>query len=241
MFKGLYRYAIHCFSLLLAFSCSPKVTLNVKSSLPPIDYRELIYVLPLDKTIPESSTQLGNVRVDGSESGPVCDFKSVLQHLKLEARKAGGNAIKIIDYNQPGSDGNKCHELEAIILKLTNDQYQGLKTTQNHENNGQIAIHFYRFSGKGNSDEFEVFVNDKLGDTLKKNSKFTVMSAAHEPTLIWAKSKWKYNLNLPKKPAGKYYVRCSLKQGLISYKPVFELVENPVGKLEFELLKADEQ
>ena len=105
-------------SIFIFFACNPKVSTNITKNYNPIDYKKDIVVFGINEQIPEKTEILGTVKVGDSGFTTNCSFEVVLNCAKLEARKAGGNAIKIIEHNLPSALGSQCHRIKAEILKI---------------------------------------------------------------------------------------------------------------------------
>ena len=108
-------------ALLMAFSsCSPKISTSLSKSYPALDYQQEVAVIELDQPEPARSEVLGQVRIGDTGFTTDCKYEVVLDKAKMEARKAGGNAIKIVEHQQPTAFGSACHRITAKILKVEN-------------------------------------------------------------------------------------------------------------------------
>lgn len=106
--------------LIVAFySCSPRISTSLSKSYPPLDYKQEVVVYGLDKPIPPNSEEIGQVKVGDSGFSTKCNYDIVLDNAKLEARKVGGNAIKITRHKTPDL-WSSCHRITALILKIEN-------------------------------------------------------------------------------------------------------------------------
>ncbi|MEN8204037.1 MAG: hypothetical protein ABFS28_15675 [Bacteroidota bacterium] len=106
-------------------SCSPTVTTSLSQNYPPLDYDQEVMVFHLDQNQPKQAVVLGEVKIGDSGFSINCGYPVVLKKAKLEARKLGGNAIKIIKHKLPHPLGSTCHRITAIILRVENiDEYE---------------------------------------------------------------------------------------------------------------------
>ena len=113
-------------AIVLAFtSCSPKVVTNIQRSFPVDNTQECgaIAVLEAGQALPAGSEVFGTVKIgDTGFTTKGGDYASVLERAKEEARKAGGNAIRITEHKSP--DGHSTiHRINAEILKLSDEAF----------------------------------------------------------------------------------------------------------------------
>jgi hypothetical protein len=106
-------------ALILLSSCNPKVITSISHSYPALDYKQEVMVLGLTQLEPEKAEVLGLVRIGDTGFTTNCSYDIVVESAKLEARKAGGNMIKITDHTLPSVLGSSCHQITARILKVT--------------------------------------------------------------------------------------------------------------------------
>lgn len=103
--------------LLINFiSCSPKVTIQSRGDYIPIPYDQEMVVIEINKQRPDKSRVIGIVKIGDKGFTINCGYNEVVYLLKIEARKMGGNAIKIISHTLPSPFGSTCHRIEAQVL-----------------------------------------------------------------------------------------------------------------------------
>ena len=107
-------------------SCSPKITTRLYKNFPPLDFTQEIKVLAITDSIPVKSTQLGTVKLEDSGMTTKCKYDDLIEVAKNEARKVGGNVIKVIEHIPPHSEMHgftfvysNCHQITVLILKIT--------------------------------------------------------------------------------------------------------------------------
>lgn len=112
------KYSL-AYSLLLLLnifsSCSPNVTSNTIVSRSPIDYNEKIELIELNQIAPIESIVIAKIKIEDTGFTNKCDYYTVLETAKLEARKLGGNAIKLTKHTLPNA-WSTCHRIEADVL-----------------------------------------------------------------------------------------------------------------------------
>ena len=107
------------FLIFILAGCAAKVQTTITQNYEPLDYREEVMVLYLNDSVPENAIEIGEVKVGDSGLTMKCDYSTVIQAAQMEARKAGGNAIKIIQHKTPDLFSS-CHRITAKILKIQN-------------------------------------------------------------------------------------------------------------------------
>ena len=148
--------------MLLFISCSPKVRTSIIKSYKAIDTKTEIVVIDLDREAPENSEILGTVKTGDSGFSTNCGYDVMININKQEARKAGGNATKIISHRFPSAMGSTCHRITANILKVENIENYALANEEQELLDVDYAIlNVYRFGGLGSL----VGYNLRLGDS----------------------------------------------------------------------------
>lgn len=99
-------------------SCSLKITTSITKRYQPIDFKKDVVILRLDQEIPEKAEIIGEVKVQDTGLSVNCGYDVTIDKVKTEARKIGGNAIKIIKHKKPELLGSSCHRITAAILKI---------------------------------------------------------------------------------------------------------------------------
>jgi hypothetical protein len=104
------------YSLVLLCSCSPRITTSLIKKEKPLSKNSIVIVYDKNDTLPSAFEKLGTVQV----ADPGLNSKSyyiVFDAAKLEARKAGGNAIQILKLRIPNI-WNSAYSLTASILNI---------------------------------------------------------------------------------------------------------------------------
>jgi hypothetical protein len=114
MKKGLILFV----SLLLVFSsCDPRVTTQLYKRYPPLNPQDNVIILGLSDLIPDDAEILGELKIGDTGFSVDCNYEIVIMLAKTEARKVGGNAIKITYHAFPDFVST-CHRIQAKILKI---------------------------------------------------------------------------------------------------------------------------
>ena len=113
---------LHCLILaaaLLLAGCSPKIVPQISKQASPLSSTAEVTVIDLDAPQPENAEVIGTVRIgdNGFTSAKAGSYENVISLAKEEARRAGGNAIKITYHESPDSQSS-VHRIKATILKV---------------------------------------------------------------------------------------------------------------------------
>lgn len=109
---------------ILAFglcSCSPKVHKHIIKEMHPVGNDTEVTVYGIGDVVPENAEVIGNVSVLDGGFTSHCDWETVLETAKQEARAAGGNGIEIVQHSYPGQNGSSCHQITAYMLNISDD------------------------------------------------------------------------------------------------------------------------
>jgi hypothetical protein len=84
-------------------------------SLPPDAPVKVFY----KEDIPAGSEEIGQVRISDTGFSTNCDSLTVINRIKNEARKAGGNAVLITKHKKPSVWGSSCHQMTATVMNVS--------------------------------------------------------------------------------------------------------------------------
>jgi hypothetical protein len=82
-------------------SCTPRITTSISRPLEPVHYKQEILMFGLNVAQPPHATEIGIVKIRDSGFTVNCGWDAVIEDAKMEARNAGGNAIKITRHIPP--------------------------------------------------------------------------------------------------------------------------------------------
>ena len=230
------------FAIIFLYSCNPKVSTKLTRSLPPLDFRQDVLVFGLDQAEPENAETLGTVKVGDAGFTTMCTYEIVIDKAKLEARKVGGNAIKIIKHSPPSGFGSSCHSITAKILKV--EDFENYISDEKETVIPDIdfaILNVYRYGGSGAMVNYDLYLGDSVICRVKNNFKTTLHITKDGLNSLWAKTEAKSEVPIDVKMGHTYYLRCGIKIGALVGRPDLELVNNKTGKLEFESFKAKNQ
>ncbi len=245
MKKTLSFFALIC----VLTGCNPKVTTQIVKSLPETDKYQGVEVIELNQEVPKNVEIIGRVKVGdtGFTMTSNCTYYAVVEKAKEEARKMGGNMIKITEHKLPGM--STCHSITALVLHMGNTDTQLFlsenpkeimtKPSTTRDTNYAI-LNIYRFNERGGV--FSPSYNLNLGDSVicrvKRDYKKTVKIKSSGSTTLWAQTETKSEIPITLEQGKTYYVRCGTRGGIQVGRPTIELVDNETGKYQFESFTA---
>ena len=226
-------------AVMILGSCAPSIHTQLIKKYPPLDYKEEITVISLEVPVPPDAEILGVVRINDSGFTTDCSYPVVLKKAKREARKAGGNAIKITDHRLPNLLGSSCHRISAQILKINNPGTMiSYRDTSSIPGADYALLHIYRFGGVGLLVSYDLHLGDSVIFRVKDRSKVTLKIKKDGMNTIWAKTEAKAEIPINIKLGKEYYIRCSMSMGTFVEHPEIELVDERTGKYEYESFKS---
>jgi len=227
--------------LLLVVACTPKVATTITQKYPSTDYKENVTVIGLNEAIPDSSCFIGEIRISDTGFTTKCSYEYVLDKAIEEARKAGGNAIKIIKHSIP-SLWSSCHQITAQILQIeSTGSLKKSKSTAPVTNGDYALLRVYRYGGAGSLVGYDLHLGDSVLCRVQNSYKTEIKLTDYGRNSLWAKTESKAEVPI-KVEAGKiYYLRCSIDMGILVGHPSIELVDWRIGQNEYESFKAKHQ
>lgn len=226
--------------LFLLNSCNPKVSTILSKEIPPIDYREEVIVIGLSEQEPQDSEFIGEVKITDTGFSTKCNYDIVISKAKLEARKAGGNAIKITEHKLPSAMGSSCHRITARILK-TDAAFVKSKVEEPILDVDYAILNVYRYGGAGSLVSYDLHLGDSVICRVQNNFKTTLHIKKDGMNTLWSKTESKAEVPVNFEMGRTYYLRCGLAMGAFVGKPQLELINYNTGKTEFESFNAKNQ
>ncbi len=236
------HFILFFFCLVFA-SCSPRIRTTIISQHAPLDYEANVAVIELNENIPLDAEIIGQVRIGDSGFSVNCDYATALASAKLEARKVGGNAIKITEHKLPSAMGSTCHRIKAQILKVENPDLLPKSMNQEEiiEGADYALVHIYRYGGAGALIGYDLYLGQEQLCRVVNSFKTTIEVKQFGMNSIWARTEVKEEIPIDIEAGKHYYIRCSLGMGAFIGRPRLELVDWQTGKIEFESLNAKHQ
>lgn len=110
-------------SYTLFVSCTPSIHTTIYKKLPLNNSNGKVQIFGIKEKIPPNAEKIGIVKITDSGFTLNCNFDLVSNLAKEEAKKIGGDAIKLTKHDLPDFKSS-CHRITADILKLSEDSFQ---------------------------------------------------------------------------------------------------------------------
>jgi hypothetical protein len=226
--------------IMILFSCAPKVSTIISKSYSAQNKNEEVRIYGLQDPVPGNSEELGVVRIGDNGFSTNCGWDDVIIIAKNEARKVGGNAIKITEHYPPSAFGSSCDRITAKILKVKNfeDNTTLVKADSALLNADYALLHVYRNSSIGALISYDLHLGDTVICRVYNKSKETIKIKKAGLMTLWARTEVKEELPINIKFGNEYYIRCGVTMGAFVGHPKIDLVDNQSGKAEFQSFKS---
>ena len=112
---------IICFLTIGFCSCSPKVHKHIVKDMSPLANNSEVTVYNSSSLVPKNAVVIGDVAILDGGTTTKCDWETVIETAKQEAREAGGNGLEILQHSKPGENGSSCHQIVAYILNISDE------------------------------------------------------------------------------------------------------------------------
>ncbi len=227
------------FGLITIFlaACSARVTTKLIEALPPLDYEEEVVVLGLQDQVPASATVIGTVKVGDTGFSVNCGWDVVIEKAKEEARKSGGNVLKITKHTPPSVMGSTCDRITAQIINVENIQELNKLKSTNHpaidKSWDYAKLYVYRPKGPGLLINYDVHLGDSVIWRAKNNTKQEIWITQKGLNVLWAKTEATSDVPITIEHGRKYYLRCTVEMGIVVGRPQLQLVDRSIGEIEF--------
>ena len=106
------------------------------------------------------------------------------------------------------------------------------------DNSQQVAVlHFYRFNTFGSMIGYDIHLGDTVICRAKNKWQQTVRTSKEGYLSLWAKTEAKKEIPINLIPGKSYYIRCSTTTGIMVARPKLEIVDEEVGRIEYNTLQ----
>ena len=223
----------------ILIGCSPKITSSFTSYHTQLSKDAEVLVLEIDVPMPENAEVLGQIKIgDTGFTTKNGNYAAVLNIAKDEARKAGGNVVKITEHKSPDMISSM-HRIKAEILRVDDlSVLSGDMSDMEVSTHPDYAvIYFYRGSGAGALVSYDVYAGDTKVYRSRPNTKAEVKLYEDGDVEVWAKTEAKEVLPMTIKKGMDYYIRTSVSAGIMIGRPRMEIVSAETGREEYESIK----
>jgi len=227
-------------------ACSPRIHSSFKDiSRKPLDINTDILVVDEYHSPPDSCRLLGKIETGDNLFTTDCGYDSVMAYVKRKALKAGGNILKITELSEPGVR-SACYQIKANILFCSNFLHAKAKAHSSQDsatfidfsgvsNPNYALLYIYRTNNPdGYARGINLHLNDSIICKLKNNSKCAIKLYKQGPTILWAQGETRDTVLLDVHFGDEYFLKCTLKMGLLFGRPDMELIPTEQARYEYE-------
>lgn len=237
MYKNALIKTTLLFAMGVLLSCSPRVVNKAFRSMPEQSEETEILVFGEHGIIPQGTEILGMVTVGNAQfsTAPISrTFEGALELAKEEARKVGGNALRITKHLRPGSI-RETHHIRAEILLVPDQEIQSIR---NHREMASIDQARLRLITDLNNVfiPFDVYYDDSLVCRLsKKQGTFEINNVSPGNHILGNSKKREKNLVVLLQEGETRYVRC-FQDKTSDFRVQYELIDWNIGRGEYDYL-----
>lgn len=253
--KKLYLF---CYLGLFISACSPIISTQIKKSYPP-NPNDSITVYELGQNIDYKYEDLGTFKIENGDMTKLSKYNKIIDFAKNEAKKIGGNAIKILEHIKPQTEMvglgvvfTTSHNVVFKVIKVS--EVKNIAESQLKDStilNKDAHLYFYEqknaFAGNFNKPNliesmaismgygYQILLDDSLIVKLEKKWKKSVIQTHKfgNQTLTAKIKQGKFNIPINIEKGKDYYIRFKYS---ISGRRTFEIVDSELGEFEFSIL-----
>jgi hypothetical protein len=229
---------------LILFGCSPRIHTSVKNdSRKPLNADARVLVVDVRHLPPDSCALIGTLKINNSVFLTDCGYDDLINDAQAAVRKAGGNVLKITEVLEPDVR-NSCYRIKANILYCTNlagvmaklNTIEDSITKSKLPGNPNYALlYLYRPEvPDGYLREYNIHLNDSIIWRVKNNSRFEIKLQKKGINALWAETEARDSVLIDVRFGEEYFLKCTLKMGVIIGRPDMELISKEQGRYEFE-------
>jgi len=210
----------------LLTGCTPKVGSSAANNAPnALPQDAAVLVVNLNRPLPDSCRLIGKLRAGGTSTN--CHYDAVIADARIQARKMGGNILKITTYWEQGV-GDPCYEIKANVFYSANadplvaaDQAgrDSLHRAKFGDHPDYAILYAYRPTGPGALIGFNLHLGDSVICRMTNYSSHEIRIYKEGSTTLWAKTESKAAIPFEVKFGEEYYVRCNLQMGVFVGEP----------------------
>jgi hypothetical protein len=238
--------------LFIAFfvaSCSTSIrTTLADKSIAPLVSTQKIAVIGVDEPLPEGK-KIGSIKIGDSGFTNDCGYNTVIEQAQAEARKAGGNSIKLTKVKPPTLLGSTCYRIHADIYLLSNPDSYESKITKIQDSitkskftgtPDHALLYIYRpSSGGGFLLNYTVKLDGKPLYKVTNNSRTVVKVYKEGLQKISGSLETEEVKELDIKFGEEYFIECGINMGIVIGRPEINLVDKAMGRMRYEKIPED--
>lgn len=233
---------------IIILSCGTSISSKLSDkSFNKLDENTYVYVIKENETVPNNSKLIGEIKIGDSGFTTDCSYYKVLNDAKQTALNSGANIIKIIQLKKPTVLGSTCYRLKAQIyrnfdetsmLELKN-KIDFLNKSRLSEGSEFAKIYFYRPNNSlGALLGYKIKDNkDSIIGRVRNGEKFEMKTTKYGNQTFYGYLETKDSVIVNIEKGKEYFIRCGVKLGVALGRPEIDLMENYIGREQYNEMK----
>lgn len=207
-----------------------------------------VLIVPPDGHIPANATSKGKLRIKDGGFKTNCGYTQSILEARTKARIAGANIVRFTQIKAPDA-WSTCYRMNAELFYL--EDLAPMITVQKAiadsatrtlmpDTASYALLCVYRpRSGLGTLVQYNLHVNDSIVCRVKNGGSYQVKIYNPDQALLWARTEKRTEITVNFQPGKAYFLRCSVGVGALVGRPVFDIMDEYTGVMEFNAAKAD--
>ncbi len=235
--------------ILILCSCSPLIKKTIAdSSAKPLSDSAEVALVTVEQPTPDSCKLIGNLHYGEGGLSPSWGYNKLIQESEKEARKMGGNVIKINELEAPEEGYSNSYTLYLSVyyrqnlsnipnrLKAIADSLHKLKFPESPPT--YAILYVYRPPGLGALIGYDIELYDNIVLCRAKNNSFYEIKLRKEGKMkLTGTTESTSSVTIDVKFGEEYYLKCTMHMGVVVGEPDLRIVPNWQGSIEYEQLK----
>ncbi|WP_333862674.1 hypothetical protein [Chitinophaga sp.] len=198
--------------------------------------------------VPVNATSKGKLRIKDGGLKSNCGYTQSINEARTKARLSGANIIKFTQIKPPDA-WSTCYRMNAELYYLE-DLAPMLAEQKAASDSAMRALVpdtasyallcVYRpNSGLGVVVQYNLHVNDSMVCRVKNGGSYQVKIYTPGQARLWARTEKRTEIMVDFQPGKAYFLRCAVGVGALVGRPVFEIMDDYTGVMEFKEVKAE--
>lgn len=231
-------------TLFIALGCSTNIrTTLTDKSLAALSADANVTVIAVNEQ-PPAGKVLGRVKVGDSGFTTDCGYNTVVDQAKAEARKAGGNALKLTKVKEPTALGSSCYRIEADILSVpdiagfvqkTKIVQDSITKTKFPPNPDYALLYVYRRNSlNGVLLNYTIHLEGVPLFKVHNDTKKVVKITKEGLQKVRASLETEEIKEIDVKFGEEYFLECSINSGVFIGRPELNFVDKAIGRAQYD-------
>ncbi|WP_341834364.1 hypothetical protein WJU16_15320 [Chitinophaga pollutisoli] len=198
--------------------------------------------------VPANATSKGTLRIKDGGFKTKCGYTQSINEARTKARLSGANIIRFTQIKAPDA-WSTCYRMNAELYYLE-DLSPMIAVQKAAADSAMRALVpdtasyallcVYRpRSGLGTLVQYNLHVNDSMVCRVKNGGSYQVKIDPASQALLWARTEKRTEVTVDFQPGKVYFLRCAVGVGALVGRPVFDIMDDYTGAMEFNETKAE--